>query len=470
MPTPNGNDGARVLDAPVIEEVRAALRGDLVCDDEPGYEAARSVWNGLIDRRPAFIAYCAGVSDVVYAVNFARANDLVVAVRGGGHSWPGHSVCDGGIVIDLSRMKGLRVDPTGRTARAEPGLTWGEFDRECQAFGLATTGGMVSLTGIAGLTVGGGSQGWLVRKHGATCDNLVSVDVVTADGRFLTANASENPKLFWAVRGGGGNFGIVTSFEFALHPVGPEVLAGPVFYPQAKAKEVLDFYRAFVTSVPDELTTMLAFMTAPEAPFLPESIHGAPMVAIVACYSGPLDQGENVVRPLREFGPPAADLLGPMPYTVLQTMFDDVSPPGQLHYSKTHHFDDLSDGAIDTIAGIAAGVPSALTVVHLNHYEGAFGRVGQEETPLSYRDAPFAFTFSTTWTDPSESEAQIRWARESWEAIRPFSNGRAYVNFMEDEGEDPVRAAYGPNYKRLVALKQEYDPSNFFRLNQNIRP
>ena len=305
----------------------------------------------------------------------------MVAVRSGGHSFPGHSVCDDGIVIDLSHMKGTRVDVAKRTVRAEAGLTWGELDHETQAFGLATTGGMVSLTGIAGLTVGGGNQGWLVRKHGATCDNLLSADVVTANGRVVTASPNENAELFWGLRGGGGNFGIVTSFEFQLHPVGPIVLGGPIFYPAADAPEVLRFYRDFAAHEPDELTTMLAFLTAPELPFLPEAIHNAPMVAIISCYAGDLDAGEEIVRPLREFGPPAADVLGPMPYSALQTLFNATSGPGWMRYTKSDYFDELSDEAIETIATIGASIPSPLTVIHLNHYQGAFGRVRGRRNP-----------------------------------------------------------------------------------------
>ena len=309
-----------------------------------------------------------------------------------------------------------------------------------------------------------------MRKHGATCDNLLSADVVTADGRVVTASATENAELFWGLRGGGGNFGIVTSFEFQLHPVGPLVLGGPVFYPAADARDVLRFYRDFAAHEPDELTTMLAFLTAPELPFLPEAIHNAPMVAIISCYAGDLDAGEAIVRPIREFGPPAADVLGPMPYGALQTLFDDLSVSGWLHYSKSDYLDELSDDAIETIATIGASIPSPLTVIHLNHYEGAFGRVAPDATAISYREAPFAFSFATTWTDPAETEEQVRWTRASWESLGPYANGRAYVNFMHDARDEQIKRAYGAAYDRLVRLKQEYDPTNIFRLNQNIQP
>jgi FAD/FMN-containing dehydrogenase len=449
------------LDEATIQEFRAGLRGTLLCPGDDGYDAARAVWNGMIDKRPALMACCAGAADVITAVNFARSHNLLVAVRGGGHSVAGNAVCDGGLVIDLSRMKGIRVDPTRRTVRAEPGLTWAEFDRETQAFGLATTGGFVPSTGIAGLTLGGG-LGYLMRRFGLACDTLLSVDIVTADGQLRTASPTENEDLFWGVRGGGGNFGVVTSFEYRLHPVGPMVLGGLILHPLAVAKEAFQFYREFTRAAPDELTTHLAFVTSPE---------GHPVVAFIVCYSGSLETGEEVIRPLRAFGSPVADMVGPMPYTAVQALGGSLYPPGRLNYWKSSFIYDLSDAAIDTMIAQFEAVPSRFSAAAVEHLGGAMSRIGKDETAFNERTAPFNLIITSEWTDPAESEKNIRWARDFWAAMRPFESEAAYVNYLDRGDEDRIRAAYGADkYERLVALKNKYDPTNMFRLNQNIKP
>jgi FAD/FMN-containing dehydrogenase len=452
-----------------LQEFKTGLRGELLRPGDEGFDAARKVWNGMIDRTPGLIARCTGVADVRRAVAFAREQELLVAVRGGGHNVAGNAVCDGGLVIDLSRMKGIRVDPAARTAWAQAGLTWGDFDHETAAFGLAVTGGHVSTTGIAGLTLGGGI-GWLMRKHGLTCDNLLSADVVTADGQFLTASAGENTELFWGLRGGGGNFGVVTSFEYRLHAV-ETVLAGMALYPAERAKELLPFYREYATTLPDELTSLAAFVTGPPAPFLPKEMHGARLIAVIVCYAGPIEEGERTLRPLREFGPPALDLIHPMPYRVFQTIIDPMVPPGLQNYWKSGYLDEVSDDLIETLAARAPEAPSPLSLVALLHLGGAVSRVGEEETAVRHRKAQFVVNLNTMWADPAESDRQIAWTRELWSALEPLTTGGVFVNFLGDEGQDRVRAAYGAaTYERLVALKNRYDPTNLFRLNQNIRP
>lgn len=458
-----------VLDDAAIDGLNVGLRGTLIRPGDEEYEAARHVWNGMIDRRPALIVRCAGVADVISAVTFARDNDLTVAVRGGGHNVAGNATCDGGMVIDLSAMKGIRVDPSSRTARAEPGLLWSEFDHETQAFGLATTGGLVSSTGISGFTLGGGI-GWLARKHGLACDNLLSVDVATADGRLLTASPIENADLFWGVRGGGGNFGVVTSFEYQVHSVGRMVLGGAVFYPLDRAREVLRFYREYAAQAPDEVTTLVVIMTAPPLPFIPGDLQGKPAIAIAACYAGNQEEGEATLAPLHSFGPPAADVVGPIPYVALQSMFDEGAPAGLHNYWKSHYLAGLDDDTIDTILQHVAGLPAPFSMVHLHQMQGSVGRAPKEGSAFSHRDAAYILNIIGTWSSPQESDGQIRWVRSLWAAMEPFSAG-VYVNFMADEGDAMVKTAYGEDtHRRLVALKQKYDPSNFFHLNQNIKP
>ena len=447
-----------------VEEFKASLRGELLQPGDVGYDEARTIWNAMIDKKPGLIVRCAGVADVINSVNLARANNLLVAVRGGGHNVAGNAVCEGGVMIDLSPMKSVRVDPVKCTAHAEPGLTWGEFDHETQVFGLATTGGAISTTGIAGVTLGGG-WGWLSRLHGLASDNLLSVDVVTADGRFLTANATENADLFWGLRGGGGNFGVVTSFEYKLHPVGPMVLGGMVVHPFERAKEVLQFYRDFSGSAPDELTSWAVLLTSPQG-------DPVPVVIIAVCYSGTVEEGERVLQPLREFGPPLAYQVGPMSYTDLQQMGDVLNPPGLQDYWKGSFLKELSDDAIDALIGGCTNFPTPLAIGLIEHtLGGAVSRAGQETTAFNHRDVEYSFLSLAGWPEPAESEKCIRWVRELWEAMQPFTTEDVYVNYLGEEGEDRVKAAYGPEkYQRLVALKNKYDPTNLFRLNQNIKP
>jgi FAD/FMN-containing dehydrogenase len=454
-----------------IERLAESLQGELITPGHAAYDEARRIWNGAIDRHPACIARCTGVADVAAAVRFARESDLLVAVRSGGHGVGGHSLCEGGLVIDLSPMKGIRVDPAAGSARAQAGVLWGELDRETQVFGLATVGGIVTHTGVAGLTLGGGI-GWLMRKHGATVDNLLSVDVVTADGEVLVASEEENSDLFWGIRGGGGNFGIVTSFEYRLHPVGPTVLAGPIFHPLEDAAEVLRFYREFSADAPDELTTIFNLRVAPPLPFLPEHVHGKPIVMVGACYAGAPEDGFDVVRPLKEFGTPIVDLLEPKPYTTLQSMFDPSVPHGWHYYWKSVELPPLTDGAIETLIDHASAQTSPKSYCIVFQLGGALGRVGEAETAFSQRDAAHNVNINAVWTeDDPDAERHIAWAREFFDAMQPHAGGRVYLNFLGDEGENRVRQAYGSEqYERLVELKRKYDPTNLFRLNQNIEP
>jgi FAD/FMN-containing dehydrogenase len=449
------------MDDAAIRDLRASLRGPLLQPADPGYDTARKIDNAMIDRRPALIARCAGVADVLGAVRFARKHGVLVSVRAGGHNVAGNAVCDGGLVIDVSPMKGIRVDPGGRTAQAQAGVTWGELDAEAQAFGLATTGGVISTTGIAGLTLGGG-VGWLNGRFGLACDNLISADVVTADGQFLRASEQENAELFWGLRGGGGNFGIVTSFEYRLHPLGPMVLSGPVFHPAARAREVLRFYREFSAGEPDELTTYAGLLTGPD---------GTPLVGLVPCYAGPPEQGEKLVERLRKFGPPAVDMIGPMPYVAVQRMFNDAFPPGRYSYWKSSLAPEITDQLIDAVAEHMARVPSPHSAVMLEHYHGAYSRPAPSATAYRHRRPTYDVVIIANWTDPADNARNIAWARELFAAVQPHVSPAAYVNFLDqDDGADRIRAAYGENYDRLVALKRKYDPTNFFRMNQNVRP
>jgi hypothetical protein len=436
------------------------FRGQTFCPGEPGYDAARTIPNAMIDRRPAIIARCAGPADVIACVRFAREHELLVAVRGGGHSVAGKSVCDGGLMIDLSAMKGIWIDPTRRRVLAQTGLKLGEFDRETQAFGLATTLGVVSATGIAGLTLGGG-WGHLHAKYGLAIDNVVAADVVTADGRLLTANASENQDLFWGVRGGGGNFGIITSLEYRLHEVGP-VLGGAVFHPTANAKELLHFWREFAANSPDELVTQGGSFDLPG---------GGPVFGVAACYCGDLSKGEKALQPLRAFGSPIADSFAPISYVQLQSMFDPFFPPGRLTYVKSNFIRTLSDETIDTLVRFVGKSPSPYTFgPFLEHWHGAARRVAVGDTAFPHREYEWNFFAWSNWTDASQSEKNIQWTRECSEALRPFLVAGSYGNYPADEGDAVARAAYGPNYDRLVALKKKYDPTNLFRMNHNIKP
>ena len=452
--------------APVAIE---GFRGALLAPGDDGYEQSRFTWNAMFDKHPALIARCSGVADVIAGVNYARDNGMLLSVRGGGHSIPGHSTCDDGLVLDLSPMRSVRVDPVRKTARAEGGVNWGTYDHETGAFGLASPGGQVSTTGIGGLTLGGGI-GWLMRKHGLACDNVISADVVTAAGELVTASADENAELFWGLRGGGGNFGVVTSFEFELHDVGM-VLGGAVMYPVDRAREVLAHYREFCKTAPEALTTYALLVTAPPAPFVPPEMVGHPVVVVAGCYAGDLSEGERAVQPLREYGSPPIDLFQPLPYAVLQSMFDETGPAGHSYYIKGDYVSDISDELIETVIEQAAAMPGPHCEIHFGHMGGAIARVGEDETAFSYRNAHFALIAIAHWIEPHDEEEHIAWGRGLGEAVRPHTVG-TYVNFLGDEGDERIKYAYGSEakYDRLVALKRKWDPDNLFCLNQNIKP
>ena len=451
-----------VLADATIDTWQGRLHGQLLRPGDDRYEHARRVWNGHLDRRPALIVRCPGVADVIEAVHFARGNDLLVAVRGGAHNAAGHATCDGGIVLDLTPMKGIRVDPARRTAQAQAGLLWGEFDRETQVFGLATTGGTVSNTGISGLTLGGG-EGWLQGKYGLTIDNLLSADVVTADGTCLHASATEHVDLFWGLRGGGGNFGIVTSFAYRLHEVGPLVLGGMVIHPLAKAREVRRFAQEFFATMPDEAMIFPALVTTPD---------GMPAAVLLLGYSGPLAEGERVLAPARTFGPPLADLVQPMPYVVRQTLNDEAfGTHGVQRYWKSGDARTLSDALIEVMMEGAMTVTSPMSAMAIAPFWGASARVAPEATAFGLRANQWDVNVVAQWVDPAESEQHMAWARKVWEHLEPLTGGTAYINHIAgDDRPEKVRASYGPNYERLMALKNQYDPTNLFRLNPNIRP
>ncbi len=470
MPAKQSGDSTAttVIEKATIEQFQTGLRGQLIQPGDPGYDEARKVYNGMIDKRPRFVVRCADVADVISAVNFARENHLTVSIRGGGHNVVGFGTNDGGLVIDLSRMKGIHVDPEQRTVRAEGGVTWGDLDHATHAFGFAVPAGIVSTTGIAGLTLGGG-VGNLTHTCGLSCDSLLSADVVTADGRLVTASATKNKDLFWGLRGGGGNFGVVTSFEFKLHPVSM-VLGGPIFYPIEKSREAMRFYREFMASAPPELNAYFGFHVAPPAPFVPEHLHYAHACMIFVTYTGPEEKAEDAVRPLREFGPPVLDLTGRMPLPAINAMFDDLLPPGLQHYWKAHFVKELTDEAIEVHALHGARVPNFQSAMHLYPSQGAGPQPANDETAWSYRDARFVANIAGMGPDPEGNEDRMQWVREYWEALRPYSEAGTYVNFLGDEGEDRIRATYRENYDRLVALKTKYDPTNLFHMNQNIPP
>jgi FAD binding domain/Berberine and berberine like len=457
------------VDEAAVQDLAGGFRGELVRPPDPSYEEHRRVWNGSIDRHPAIIARCAGVADVMAAVKFGRRTGLRVAVRSGGHSFPGQSVVDDGLVIDTSLMRGVRVDPEGRTARAQAGVLLGELDKETQAFGLAVPSGIVTHTGMAGLTLGGGI-GWLMRKYGLTIDQLLSVDLVTADGQFVKASADENADLFWGVRGAGGNFGIVTDFEFRLNPVGPIVLAGPVAWPVEDSPEVLRFYREWITDVPDELTTVVVHRKAPSLPFVPTELHGKPVVMVISCYAGPIEDGEKVVAPLKAFGSPVLDLCAPKPFLAHQAMFDASFPRGWWYYFRSCNVATLNDEVIDITAEHAAKIESPLTAFPIFQLGGAIARVGEDDTAYNGRNAGHTFNINATTATEEGFADERNWSRTFWEALSPYHQS-VYVNFLMDEGEERIRQAYGAEkYDRLKALKRDYDPDNFFSLNQNIPP
>jgi FAD/FMN-containing dehydrogenase len=452
-----------------ISELRTRFRGALLRPHEEGYDEARRVWNGAIDRRPALIARCAGADDVVEAVRFARERDLLIAVRGGGHAVAGHAVCDDGVMIDLSMMKAVRVDPGARTARAAGGLLWSEFDRATQPYGLATTGGIISHTGIGGLTLGGG-LGHLMRRHGLTVDNLLAVELVTADADLVRVDAETDPELFWGVRGGGGNFGIATAFEYRLHPVGPIVLGGPVFWPREHAPEVLRFLRGYAPDAPDELGISISLMNAPPAPFMPADRVGTPVLALVLAWAGDIAAGARALAPLRAAAPPVADAVSPIPYLALQSMLDGGAPHGRHYYWKAHRLPALSDDVLDVLVERQDSLATPFSQIAGWAIGGAVSRVDPAATAVGERDAGFDLSLAAAWPpgDP-DPERHKAWVRAGWEALRPHSGG-VYANFISDEGAAGVHAAYGDRLARLTALKDRVDPENVFRLNANIPP
>jgi FAD/FMN-containing dehydrogenase len=455
--------GTATFDLPGFE-------GELLSPGESGYDEARAVFNGMIDRHPALIAVCRATADVVAAVNLAREHGLPLSVYGGGHGVTGAAVCDDGICVDLRGMKGISVDPEARTVRAEAGLNWGELDTATQEHGLAVTGGRVPDTGIAGLALGSGS-GWLERKLGFTCDNLLATEVVTADGRVVTASATENPELFWGLRGGGGNFGIVTTFHLQLHPIGPIVLGGMLVWPAPMAGEVVRFWRDFMQSAPDEVGSALAFITAPPADFVPEPVRGHPILGAICCYAGAVEDGEAAFAPLREFGPPPLDLLQPMPYVQVQKLIEEANPRGRRNYWSADFLSELPDEAVDTLVEHATNPVSPFSQMLLLPGGGAIARVPEDATAFGQRNAPFNTHYLSVWEDPAEDDRNIAYTKAIATAMKPWTTGRAYLNFLGDEGAGRVEAAFGPEkYARLQALKREWDPQNLFRHNQNITP
>jgi hypothetical protein len=457
------------LDEAGLRELRGSFGGQVIRLGDPSYDEQRKIWNGSIDRSPALITRCVDVADVISAVRFARGTDLPVAVRSGGHSFPGLSLCDGGMVIDLRLMNGVRVDPEARTARAQAGALLGELDRETQAFGLAVPSGIVTHTGVAGLTLGGGI-GWLMRKYGLTIDQLLAVDMVTADGEFVKASEGENADLFWGVRGGGGNFGIVTEFEFRLNALGPIVLAGPIFWPMEESPNVLRFYRDWISDVPDELTTIVVHRKAPPLPIIPPELHGVPVVAVTCCYAGPVEDGEKVMRPMKGFGSPLLDLCEPKPFLTHQAMFDPSFPHGWWYYFRSCDLAALTNDVIDIVADHAARMTSPLTAFPIFHLGGTITRVGEDETAFNGRGAEHTININATTATSEGFDEEREWSRSFWSALEPYHTS-VYVNFLMDEGEDRIRQAYGARkYDRLKALKRTYDPRNFFKLNQNIPP
>jgi FAD/FMN-containing dehydrogenase len=452
-----------------IDRLKTNVKGQIVLPADPNYDEVREIWNATIDRRPAIIVQCAAADDVPQAIALARENKLEISIRGGGHHIAGNALCDRGVTIDLSTMKNVRIDAQKMRAYVEPGATLGDFDKAAQVHGLATPVGINSTTGIAGLTLGGGF-GWLTRKYGLTIDNLVCAEMITADGNKIRTSANENPDLFWAIRGGGGNFGVVTEFEFALHPVGPEVLAGLIVFPFSQAKQVLTQYRKFAQSAPEELNVWAALRKAPPLPFLPEHVHGKEVVILPVFYTGDPIEGEKLIEPLRSFGDACGEHIGVQPYVEWQQAFDPLLTRGARNYWKSHNFTELSDGALDAIVEFAGKLPSPQCEIFIGCIAGASNRVSADATAYFHRDAKFVLNVHGRWDDVAHDEICIAWAREFFQAAAPYASAGAYVNFMTEEEGDRVAAAYGSNYDRLVQIKQQYDPENIFHLNQNIKP
>ena len=452
----------------VATELKGTVRGEVVFPPDAEYENARKVYNAMIDKRPAVLVRCTGVADVIAAVKAAHAEGLAVAVRGGGHSVPGFGTADDAVVVDLTRMRGIRTDPDAKTVRAEGGCTWGDFNHATHAFGLATTGGIISTTGIAGLTLGGGI-GYLTRGAGLSLDNLVSADVVLADGSFTTASADRNPDLFWALRGGGGNFGVVTSFEFALRPL-KNVVAGPMFFEVDDAPKVLRAFDAYIDRAPRELGAFFAWQIAPPLPFIPEDRHGDTFCALVACWAGPPADAERALAPLREAAPVVAEAVGPMPYPAINSAFDALVPPGLQHYWKAVFSKGLTDGAIDAHVTHGPKVPVVNSTVHIYPINGAVHDVAPDATAFGHRDAKYAMVVAGMWPDPAQNEAKVRWVRDYYKALAPHTEEGGYINFAAGDDMNRVQANFGKNYARLREVKSKYDPGNVFRHNQNIVP
>jgi FAD/FMN-containing dehydrogenase len=453
---------------PTTDQLREQVRGDVITRDDGSYEDARKVYNAMIDRRPRVVVQARDVGDVVASVEFARENELDLSIRGGSHSAPGFGTCDDGVVIDLSLMRGVRVDPKARTARAEGGATWGDFNHATHAFGLATTGGIISTTGIGGLTLGGGI-GYLARGFGLSCDNLVSCDVVTAEGSFLSASERDNEDLFWALRGGGGNFGVVTSLEYQVHPV-KDIYGGPMFFELENAGDVLRFFREFIADAPEQFGGFPAWQIAPPLPFIPEERHGDPFLAFVACWSGPLEQGEGALKALHDVAPVVAEHVGPMPYPALNAAFDGLVPPGLQHYWKANFVTQLTDAAIEAHLEHGPKVPAVNSTVHIYPINGACQRIGSDDTAFGHRDANFAAVIAGMWPDPADNDSNIKWVRDYYDATAPHSEEGGYINFAAEDDQERVPANYGANYQRLVETKRKYDPDNLFHMNQNIKP
>ncbi|HZE51320.1 MAG TPA: FAD-binding oxidoreductase [Jatrophihabitantaceae bacterium] len=454
-----------------VSELRESLRGTAVVPGDADYDAARAVWNGYHDKRPAIVVRCAGTADVITAVRFARSQGLEIATRGGGHSIAGFSTVDDGIVIDLSPMQGVHVNAAARTARAQGGVTWQGFDHETQAFGLAVTGGLVSSTGIGGYTLGGG-LGHLARTHGLACDNLIAADVVTADGNLIRASADENADLLWALRGGGGNFGIVTSFEYQLYQHGPTIYGGPIFYPGEATEGLLALYQDWSASQPPEVNSLVALTMAPPMPFLPPEVHGKPIAIVAGCFGGAVEDGDKHYQALKDFGPPIADLIGPMPYVALQSLLDPLWGPGAGNYFRSGFFSRLGADVTEVVQSFLARRPAGVvSEYHVHHMGGAIDDVAPDATAYFGRGAPYVWNIISRWENPADAEANMAWAREFGDALEQFSTGQSYVNYIGDTGPERIRAAYPPaTYARLVQVKDRYDPENVFHLNQNIVP
>lgn len=455
-----------------IQQLATAVRGEIVQPGDASYDAARTVYNAMIDRRPRLILRCTDVADVIAGVNFARDNNVLLAIRGGGHNGPGLGTCDDGLVLDLAPMNGIRIDPEQRTARVEGGAKLGDLHHASQAFGLATPSGIISTTGVGGITLGGGI-GHMTRQFGLAIDNLLEADVVLADGRFVTASESQNADLFWALRGGGGNFGVVTSFVFKLHPAGM-VYAGPMLWPLERSAEVLKWYREFIPNASTDLNGFFAFLTVPPAPPFPDDLQGKKVCGVVWCYTGPLDQAEATFAPIRsQFGPPALDWVGPLPHAGLNSMFDPIYPPGDQWYWKADFVKEIPDEAVDIHVKFGETLPTWKSTMHLYPIDGVASRMAKDATAWNYRDAKWGMVMVGVSSDPADNDQMIAWTRNYWNELHPFSAGGAYVNMMmdaADEGQDRVRASYGANFDRLAAIKQKYDPGNLFRVNQNIKP